>query len=39
VDALHRLMIGDAIGRTLRTTLIRGGRRIDVDLVPTELDG
>src|SRR5438270_926037 len=39
VDELHRLMVGDAIGRTLRVTLIREGRRLDVELVPAELEG
>ena len=39
VDHLHRLMVSDAIGRAVRIGLIRGGRRIDVELVPVELDG
>jgi C-terminal processing protease CtpA/Prc len=39
VDELHKLMIGDAIGRTLRLTLIREGRRVDIELVPAELEG
>src|SRR5438270_2943217 len=39
VDELHRLMVSDAIGRTLRVTLIREGRRHEVELVPAELDG
>ncbi len=39
VDELHRLMISDAIGRRLRVTLIREGRRREIELVPTELDG
>jgi S1-C subfamily serine protease len=39
VDELHRLMIGDAIGRTLRVTVIREGRRLEVELVPAELEG
>jgi len=39
VDQLHRLMISDAIGRTVHIGLIRSGRRIDVELVPTELEG
>jgi S1-C subfamily serine protease len=39
VDKLHRLMVSDAIGRTVRVGLIREGRRIDVELVPTELEG
>jgi S1-C subfamily serine protease len=38
VDELHKLMVSDAIGRRLRVTLIREGRRVDVDLVPAELE-
>src|ERR671935_1212069 len=37
VDELHRLMVSDAIGRTLRLSLIREGRRLELDLVPAEL--
>jgi S1-C subfamily serine protease len=39
VDQLHKLMINDAIGRTVHIGLIRSGRRIDVELVPAELEG
>jgi len=39
VDELHKLMVGDAIGRTLRLSVIREGRRRDVELVPAELEG
>jgi S1-C subfamily serine protease len=39
VDQLHKLMISDAIGRRVHIGLIRSGRRIDVELVPTELEG
>ncbi len=39
VEELHRLMIGDAIGRTLHVTVIREGRRREVELVPAELEG
>jgi S1-C subfamily serine protease len=39
VDELHRLMISDAIGRTLHLSLIREGRRIELQLVPAELEG
>src|SRR5205809_8040814 len=39
VDKLHRLMVSDAIGRTIRVGLIREGRRLDVELVPAELEG
>ncbi len=38
-DALHRLMVSDAIGRTLRVTVVRGGRRREIELVPVELEG
>jgi S1-C subfamily serine protease len=39
VDQLHRLMVTDAIGRRIRFGVLRGGRRVDVDLVPAELEG
>jgi S1-C subfamily serine protease len=39
VDELHKLMVSDAIGRELRLTLIREGRRREIDLVPAELEG
>jgi S1-C subfamily serine protease len=39
VDELHRLMVGDAIGRTLSVTVIREGRRREIELVPAELEG
>jgi S1-C subfamily serine protease len=39
VDKLHRLMVSDAIGRSLRVGLIREGRRLEIALVPTELEG
>jgi serine protease Do len=39
VDKMHRLMVSDAIGRTVRVGLIREGRRLDVELVPSELEG
>jgi S1-C subfamily serine protease len=38
VDELHRLMVSDAIGRRLRVTVIREGRRLEVEIVPGELD-
>jgi len=38
VDELHKLMVSDAIGRSLDVTLIRGGRPLEVRLVPTELE-
>jgi S1-C subfamily serine protease len=39
VDELHKLMVGDVIGRTLRLGLVREGRRLELALVPDELDG
>jgi serine protease Do len=39
VDQLHRLMVSDAIGQTLRVTVIREGRPAEIELVPTELEG
>jgi S1-C subfamily serine protease len=39
VDELHRLMVSDAIGRTLRLGVIREGRRLELKLVPAELEG
>jgi len=39
VDKLHRLMVSDAIGRTISMGLIREGRRLEVELVPSELEG
>jgi S1-C subfamily serine protease len=38
VDDLQRLMAGEVIGRTVRTTVFRNGRTFDVDLVPVELE-
>jgi S1-C subfamily serine protease len=38
VDELHKLMVSDAIGRTLHVTVIREGRRVDVVLIPAELE-
>jgi S1-C subfamily serine protease len=39
VDDLHKLMVSDAIGRKARLTLLREGRRLELDLVPAELEG
>src|SRR2546425_6245333 len=39
VEALHKLMVGDAIGRTLRLSLIREGQHREIELVPAELEG
>jgi S1-C subfamily serine protease len=37
VDDLQRLMVGDAIGRTIRVRLYRGGRILTVQVTPVEL--
>jgi S1-C subfamily serine protease len=39
VDQLHRLMVTDAIGRQIRLGVVRSGRKLDVELVPAELEG
>jgi S1-C subfamily serine protease len=39
VDDLHKLMISDAIGRTIRLSILREGRRVELELVPAELEG
>jgi len=38
VDELHKLMVSDAIGRSLDVAIIRGGRRLELGLVPAELE-
>jgi S1-C subfamily serine protease len=37
VDHLQRLMVGELIGHTIRLTIVRAGRRLEVDLTPVEL--
>jgi S1-C subfamily serine protease len=37
VDELQRLMVGDRIGSTVVLDVLRGGRRIELHLVPVEL--
>jgi S1-C subfamily serine protease len=39
VDELQRLMVGELIGAEVRLSLERGGRELEVTLVPNELDG
>jgi S1-C subfamily serine protease len=39
VDDLHKLMVSDAIGRTVRLAVLREGRRLELELVPAELEG
>ena len=38
VNDLQRLMVGDLIGSQIRMDLIRGGRELEVDVVPEELE-
>ncbi len=38
VDDLQRLMVGDLIGQTVRTTVYRGGSIFEIELTPVELD-
>jgi S1-C subfamily serine protease len=37
VEDMQRLLVGDRIGATLRLDVLRGGRRLAVELVPAEL--
>ena len=37
VDDLQRLMVADLIGRDVRIAVVRGGRRVELTVVPTEL--
>jgi len=39
VDDLHKLMISEAIGRTIRLSILREGRQVELQLVPAELEG
>jgi serine protease Do len=39
VDDLQRLMVADLIGREVRIAVVRGGRRVELTVVPTELTG
>ncbi len=38
VDDVQRLMVGDRIGATVAVEVLRGGRRIELRLVPAELE-
>jgi S1-C subfamily serine protease len=38
VDDVQKLMVGDRIGSTVRVAVLREGRRVDLDLVPAELE-
>jgi S1-C subfamily serine protease len=38
VDDVQRLMVGDQIGRTVALDVLRGGRRLTLELVPVELE-
>ena len=39
VDDVQRLMVGDRIGSTVHVELLREGRRVELTLVPVELEG
>ena len=39
VDDLHKLMVSDAIGRTVRVSVLREGRLLHLQLIPAELEG
>jgi S1-C subfamily serine protease len=39
VDDLHKLMVSDAIGRSIRLSILREGRQLELELVPAELEG
>jgi S1-C subfamily serine protease len=38
VDDVQKLMVGERIGSTVRVAVLREGRRVDLELVPAELD-
>ena len=38
VDDVQRLMVGDRIGQAVDLTVLRGGRRLTLELVPIELE-
>jgi S1-C subfamily serine protease len=38
IDDVQRLLVGDRIGERVRLDVLRGGRRIALELVPVELD-
>jgi S1-C subfamily serine protease len=38
VDDLQRVMVGDLIGSTVRLELLRAGRKLEIELVPAELE-
>jgi S1-C subfamily serine protease len=38
IDDLHKLMVTDAIGRTVRLAVLREGRRLELELIPAELE-
>jgi serine protease Do len=39
VDDVQRLMTGDRIGSRLQARIVRGEQRLEIELVPAELDG
>jgi len=38
MDDLQRVVVNELIGRSVRATIVREGRELDVELVPAELD-
>jgi S1-C subfamily serine protease len=38
VNDLHRIMVGEVIGRSVTLTVVRGGRPFPVELIPIELE-
>jgi hypothetical protein len=39
MDDLQRVVVNELIGRSVRATVVREGRELEVELVPAELDG
>jgi len=39
LDDLHRLLTEERIGAAVHITVVRGNRRIELELVPVELQG
>jgi S1-C subfamily serine protease len=37
VNDLQRLMVADLIGSDVRLAVVRGGRRVELTVIPTEL--
>jgi S1-C subfamily serine protease len=39
MDDLQRVVVNEVIGRAVRAKVVRGGREVEVELVPVELEG